>query len=103
MLHPNHPDNFWAGDAWKWEPPRSFTYVYSLLDLAPGEMVGSWLDRLASWVEPRGRLIIGSYGSKSRRIDPEDVPAALERSGLNVVGSSSGGDGPVVRFAWAQL
>jgi len=93
----------WAADAWNWEPPRRFTYVYSLLDLSPVELLGDWLARLASWVEPGGRLILGSYGSVSRNVSPEDVAAALSRARLVVAGEAAGGEDSVTRFAWAQL
>lgn len=93
----------WAADAWRWDPPRRFTFVYSLLDLAPDELVEQWLNRLASWVEPGGRLILGSYGSVSRHLAPEDVSAVIGQAGLAVIGEAAGGEGPVTRFAWAQL
>ncbi len=93
----------WAADAWRWEPPRQFTFVYSLLDLAPPDLTADWLDRLALWVEPGGRLIVGSYGSVSHGVTPDDVSAALVSAGLAVVGEAAGGAGPVTRFAWAQL
>ena len=93
----------WAADAWNWEPPRRFTYVYSLVDLAPPDLLDDWLARLASWVEPDGRLVIGSYGSESRAIEPDDVTAALAMAGYVAAGSSTGGNRPIARFAWAQL
>jgi len=93
----------WVADAWSWEPPRRFTFVYSIIDLAPADLVGDWLTRLASWVELGGRLIVGSYGSVSRRIAPTDVASAIDEVGLSVVGEASGGEGPVTRFAWGQL
>jgi len=95
-----HADNFEVADAWCWQPDRTWTYVYSLLDLAPDEMWCEWIDRLSGWVEPGGRLILGSYGNRSRGIVPEDVGRAMSGCGLSVEGASQGGDPPMSRFAW---
>lgn len=100
--HPRFADNFQAEDAWSWDPDRRWTFVYSLLDLAPEDLWCDWLRRLKGWVEPEGRLIVGSYGSKSRGIPPVDVAAVMERCGLTVSGSSQGGDPVVTRFAWSD-
>lgn len=100
--HPDIPTNFHVADAWSWEPSRQWTYVYSLLDLSPETIWCDWLARLLSWVEPGGRLIIGSYGSKSRSLAPEDVAMVMIGCGLSVTGQSAGGSPPVTRFAWAE-
>lgn len=93
----------WVADAWTWQPPQHFTFVYSLLDLAPDELSSEWVRRLAGWVEPGGRVILGSYGSQSRAAAPQDVAAVLAAAGLDVLGEAAGGTGPITRFAWAQL
>ena len=98
---PEHAANFVAADAWTWAPVRRWTFVYSLLDLSPQELWCEWLHRLHRWVEPGGRLIFGSYGSRSRGEAPVDVTRVLEDCGLEVSGSSAGGQEPVTRFAWA--
>jgi len=98
---PEHADNFVAADAWRWQPDRTWTYVYSLLDLAPDEMRCEWMKRLIQWVEPGGKLILGSYGSRSCGIFPEDVGQAMSDCDLSVEGASHGGDPPMSRFAWA--
>lgn len=97
---PDHAENFASADAWQWEPGRTWRFVYSLLDLAPDDMWCEWLDRLLGWVEPGGRLIIGSYGSRSRGIEPVDVGDVLAGCGLTVEGTSCGGEPPISRFAW---
>lgn len=99
---PGHAGNFVVADAWAWEPARGWTFVYSLLDLSPDELWCDWIRRLYDWVEPGGRLIMGSYGSRSRAMPPIDVTPVLESCGLRVRGSSVGGEGPVTRFAWAS-
>ncbi len=100
---PDFAANFIVADAWTWQPDRHWTYVYSLLDLSPRELWCEWLNRLIGWIEPRGRLILGSYGSRSRKVAPEDVAAVIEMCGLTVHGVSAGGDDPVVtRFAWTS-
>lgn len=98
---PEHAPNFIVADAWTWEPHRQWRFVYSTLELSPPEQVCAWLSRLSEWVVPEGRLIVGSYGSKSRSIQPTDVASALSSCGFEVLGWSEGGDGPVTRFAWA--
>lgn len=99
--HPRFADNFLVADAWTWKPDRRWTFVYSLLDLAPEDLWCHWLWRLKEWVEPGGRLIVGSYGSRSRDLSPVDVAALMERCGLTVSSSSHGGDPVVTRFAWS--
>ena len=93
---------FEAVDAWDWDPMRTWDFVYSLLDLAPDHLACAWLGRLARWVTPGGRIIIGSYRSRSRAIRPADVSSTLEECGFVVTGSSTGGDPPIANFAWAD-
>jgi SAM-dependent methyltransferase len=101
---PDFSSNFVAADAWSWQPARTWDYVYSLLDLAPDERVCSWLERLSGWVSPGGRLIIGSYGSRSRGITPVDVASVMGECELNVRGTSAGGDPPPISiFAWVEV
>ncbi|HET7846213.1 MAG TPA: class I SAM-dependent methyltransferase [Acidimicrobiia bacterium] len=95
--------HFVAADAWAWEPGRTFDFVYSLLDLAPDDLVCPWLERLAGWVRPGGRLIIGSYRERSQPIGPADVSAALAACGFAVSGTATGGDPPSSNFAWVGV
>jgi len=97
---PQFASNFHVADAWTWEPDRQWTYVYSLLDLSPRDLWCHWLRRLHSWVEPDGRLIIGSYGGRTPRRHPADVVGVMEGCGFSVAGSGEGGDPVVTRFAW---
>jgi SAM-dependent methyltransferase len=100
---PHLTDHFFVGNAWDWEPPRHFRYVYTLLDVVPAEYCAAFLRRLlADVVAPGGRLIAGAYGSRSRGTPPRDVGAELRAAGLAVVGSSEGGSGPITRFAWTD-
>ncbi len=94
--------NFAAADAWSWEPDRRWDYVFSLVDLAPEHLRCEWFRRLASWVTPGGRMIVGSYGSRSRRIEPVDVAAVLESCGYSILGTAAGGEPPISRFAWVS-
>ena len=64
--------------------------------------VARLLDR---YVMPGGRLIIGNYGSKAKRIDPVNIGEVLSDLGFPVAGTMQGGkmrdgNGPVTRFAW---
>ena len=101
--HPDHRGNFEVADAWTWQPSRAWTFVYSVLDLSPVDLWCDWLTRLASWVEVGGRLIVGSYGSKSRDIAPVDIADVMSQCGLRVLGQAWGGSPPVTRFAWSAL
>jgi hypothetical protein len=100
-LH-QHAHNFTAADAWQWRPTQRWTYVYSMLDLTPEDLRCEWLHRLFGWVEDGGRLIVGSYGSRSRKEPPVQVAEVLSRCGFTVSGESWGGHGPITRFAWAE-
>lgn len=92
-----------VGNAWDWQPPMRYRYVYSLHDVVPRDMLEAYLRRLATDVVAEGgRLIIGSYGSRSRGIEAFDVAGALERAGLEVRGTATGGDPPIGRFAWTD-
>jgi 2-polyprenyl-3-methyl-5-hydroxy-6-metoxy-1,4-benzoquinol methylase len=97
---PESAANFAVADAWTWQPQRQWTFVYSLLDLSPVDLRCQWLRRLYDWVAPGGRLIVGSYGSRSRKEAPEPVADVLGQCGFDVAGSSAGGEGPITRFAW---
>lgn len=99
---PEFADNFVAANAWTWQPDRRWTFVYSLLDLSPRELWCEWVNRLMGWVEPSGRLILGSYGSRSRNVAPTDIAAVIQGCGLPVEGSSAGGEPVTARFAWTS-
>ena len=94
-------DHFSVGNAWDWEPPRTFRYVYQLLDVIPDEYLAAHLPRLlARFVAPGGRLIVGDYGSHSRGIPARDVAAVLRGAGLTVAGTSVADSVQRTRFAW---
>lgn len=99
---PSLAGNFVVADAWSWEPGRRWTFVCSLLDLAPDHLWCQWLRRLMEWVESGGRLIVGSYGSRTIDIAPADVAEVMRGCGLSVEGASSGGDPMITRFAWSR-
>jgi SAM-dependent methyltransferase len=99
---PRFVSNLVVADAWSWEPHRTWDYVFSLVDLGPKEMRCDWMQRLAGWVAPGGRLIVGSYGSRSRGVEPVDVAGLLERCGYEVIGESCAGAPPISRFAWTD-
>jgi hypothetical protein len=98
---PQFAANFHVANGWGWRPGRRFRYVYSLSDCVPPEMlreyVGRLLDRL---VESRGRLIVGSYGSRFRATPPLPIAETLASYGYAVAGQTTGGEPPVTAFAW---
>lgn len=98
---PHLAANFFVGNAWDWQPPRLFDYVYTLLDCVPPDYAVEYVRRLlVRAVAPGGRLIVGSYGSRSREIPPTDVGAFLGSAGFAIVGTSQGGTPCIARFAW---
>jgi predicted methyltransferase len=98
---PRFAANFFVGNAWDWEPPKRFRYVYSLYDCVPPDYLGEYVARLLSRVvAPGGRLIIGAYGSRSRGLPPFDIAGFLRSRGFNVVGASQGGEPAMTGFAW---
>jgi SAM-dependent methyltransferase len=98
---PAFRSNFWVGNAWDWAPPRRFAFVYTLADVVPRSHLANYLRRvLREFVEPGGRLIVGSYGSRSRLVPPLDLVQLLSSHG-RVAGGVEAGDG-VVRFAWVD-
>lgn len=100
--HPRFADHFYVGNAWDWEPPRRFRYVYTLLDAVPLDYLPAYLHRLLERVvAPGGRLIPGDYGSRSRGFPARDVASILRSAGLTVAGSATAGDG-IARCAWAD-
>lgn len=100
---PHVADHFFVGNAWDWEPPRRFHYVYTIVDEVPSEYLGDYFRRLlARIVSPGGRLIVGAYGSRSRGEPPRDVVAVLDSAGLPVAGSTECANGGITRFAWTD-
>jgi SAM-dependent methyltransferase len=100
---PEFAANFHAGNAWDWQPERRYRYVYTLHDCVPPELLGEYVRRLLERVvEPRGRLIVGAYGSRSRGTPPLPVAEVLESFGLRVTGRAMGGDPPITEFAWVD-
>ena len=97
------PDQFFVGNALSWVPPRRFRYVYMLIDVVPPELVPQHLPRIfEEYLAPGGRLIVGDYGSHSRRIPARDVAAVLRASGLPVVGEATARSLQQTRFAWTE-
>ena len=98
---PEYADNFHVGNAWDWRPPRKYRYVYMLYDCLPLDYLADGVNRLLERVvAPKGRLILGAYGSKSDSISPFDIGDFLKSEGFEVAGRSQGGVGPTTKFAW---
>lgn len=99
-------DHFWAANAWDFAPPIKFDFVYSTTSCVPESYLPVYVARLMDrYVKPGGRLIIGAYGSKAKRVEPLNISDLLDDFGFPVAGTMQGGemrdhDGPVTRFAW---
>lgn len=100
---PQFASNFEVANGWDWRPKHRFRYVYTLSDCVPADMLRPCVERLMERaVEAGGRLILGSYGSRSRGIAAAPVPELLSLFGYEVAGSATGGDPPVTAFAWTD-
>ena len=100
---PNYKSNFYVGNAWDWEPPRQYRYVYTLYDCVPLEFLEEYVYRvLVRMVGAGGRLIVGAYGSRSQGTPPFDIKGFLESRGFSVAGTAEGGKPPVTSFAWVD-
>lgn len=98
---PMFADHFFVGNAWNWQPPRTFRYVYALYDSVPREYLTEYIRQLlARTVAPNGRLIVGAYGSRSQHLAPLHIADVLRSTGFTVVGTSQGGKPTNARFAW---
>jgi len=100
---PRSAANFFVANAWSWCPPRRFAYVYALSDCVPADHLQEFIRHLLDhYVQPGGRLILGSYGSQSRGTPPLDLVALLATAGLPAAGTACGGQNHIAQFAWTD-
>ena len=98
---PMFRDHFHVANALVWIPPQRFQYVYSVFDCVPQSALGDFVGHLLSQVvAPGGRLILGAYGSRSRREAPAHVDELLADLGHAVAGRAVAGQPETARFAW---
>ena len=101
---PQFRDHFYVANALGWIPPRRFQYVYSVFDCVPRASLGDYVKHLKTHVvAPRGRLILGAYGSRSRNEPPARINELLEGLRYTVAGSAVAGIPETARFAWIDL
>lgn len=100
---PEHADHLWVANAWDWQPPRRFRYVYTLTDYVPDDRLAEYLNKLLDrYVEPGGLLIVGAYGSYSRNEPAIDLRNVLGELGFEIAGSSERGKLPISRIVWLR-
>ncbi|PON13589.1 hypothetical protein C2W62_33590 [Candidatus Entotheonella serta] len=103
LRFPSLTSHFWVGNAWAWQPPRRFDYVYTLYDCVPLTYLARYIRQvLETVVKPGGRLIIGAYGSRSRGRAPFDIAGFLRAEGYRLCGTSTVGQPVVTAFAWLE-
>jgi SAM-dependent methyltransferase len=74
---PQWADRIFLGNVLEWEAPRRFDFVRTELVYAPPDRERELVERLLSWLEPGGRLIVCGYGDQVRarvralRFEPE--------------------------------
>jgi len=101
---PRFSDHFHIANAWGWTPPRRFQYVYSVFDCVPQALLGDYVRHLKTHVvAPRGRLILGAYGSRSRNELPARIDELLEALRYTVAGCAVAGIPETARFAWIDV
>jgi hypothetical protein len=100
---PQYVSHFWVANAWEWRPPRTFRYVYSVYDGVPEALLPAYIRRLLTWyVETGGTLIMGAYGSSSKREVARHIATDIAAAGVHVAGSLARGKLPVARVAWIR-
>jgi Methyltransferase domain len=100
---PGLEDHFYVANAWRWQPPRRFDFVYTLYDNVPLNYLAEYIRQLlGNVVAAGGRLIVGAYGSRTRREPAFDVEDFMDRADFRVAGSVSAGAIPEARFAWIE-
>lgn len=101
---PEQAENFAVANAFDWQPERRYRYVHALLEHVPKDRQKEYLQRLLDVVvEPGGRLIVSSYGSRSKNQKPLDIDFHLQMLGFRTTGcgNSLEPDGWVAtRVAW---
>ncbi|MFZ1947002.1 MAG: class I SAM-dependent methyltransferase [bacterium] len=101
---PQYASHFWVGNSWDWIPPRTFSYVYSLYDCVPEELLSAYIGRLVRrYVAGGGTLVLGAYGSLGKQEAARDVTADIAAAGFVVAGCSSRGELPTSRVAWIRV
>ena len=96
-----YADHFYMGNAWDWEPPQRYRYVYSVHDCVPDQFLAPFVERLLrTTVAPGGTLILGAYGSRSRGIEPRELKQWLVAHGFAPRGGVTVGEPPISRFVW---
>lgn len=103
---PEHAHNFAVANAFEWNPERQYTYVHTLLEYVPKEHQTAYLQRLLDGaVASGGRLIVSSYGSKSKDERPVDIDFHLQMLGFRTTGCGNGRDADgwvATRVAWIE-
>ncbi|MFH1374321.1 MAG: class I SAM-dependent methyltransferase [bacterium] len=95
--------NFYVGNAWDWQPPRRFKYVYTVYDCVLEEYLEEYVHRLLTRVVDKdGRLIIGAYGSRSQKQAPFDIAGFLKSYDFIVAGTAQDAIPPTSVFTWVD-
>ena len=87
-------DHFYVGNAWDWEPPRSFDFVRLELCYVPTECQREFVDRvLRRFLSPGGSVLVADYRSSSEAASSMVwVDEELRGSGFRVSECASGFD-----------
>ena len=98
---PEFSGNFHVGNVWEWQPPMRYDYVYMLWDCLPQSRLAEGIRRLLrDFLTPGGRLILGSYGSRSRKEEAFDIAEFVRKMGIEPDGEAWGGEPPLTLFVW---
>ena len=96
-----YAENLHVGNVWDWQPPRRYRFVYMVWDCVPVYFLGAMIKRmLREFVTQDGRLILGTYGSRSRGLQPFDLEPFIRSLGFVLAGRSAGGEPRITNFFW---
>ena len=83
---PQWADRIWTANAATWQPPQRFDFVRTGLDYVPDRSREPYVAHLLTFLEPGGRLVIGTHNEETDR----DALADLVQSwGHPVVGRTT--------------
>ena len=82
---PQWANRIWTANAGVWRPPRRFTYVRTGLDYVPARQVAKYVAHLLSFLEPGGRLVVGTVNEET---DVAETADRLRGWGFEVAGTS---------------
>lgn len=90
---PDYGSHLFVGNAWDWQPPRTFDYVRTELVYVPVNLRFAFLTRLIhKFLAPDGLLLVAHYRSRTEDLTRDWVDDDLRALDFKVAGVASGFD-----------